>query len=58
LVLVRPTGSSSAAFLPFGKDMVAQALQDVLANGLTQTSYAQLGVEIAGKPILILLKNL
>ncbi len=52
LVVIRPIDSSNAQLLPFGKELVVQALWDVLANGLGQTGYAELGVEIAGKPIL------
>jgi signal transduction histidine kinase len=52
LVLVRPTDSSSMVLLPFRRESVVQALREVLTNGLRQTGYTELGVEIAGKPIL------
>jgi signal transduction histidine kinase len=37
---------------PFAKDVVTQALKDVLTNSLSQPSYAQFGVEVAERQII------
>jgi len=52
LVLLVPSIGSQTKLLRFDRDIVAQALQDVLTTNLTQMKYAKLGVEIAGKPVL------
>jgi signal transduction histidine kinase len=52
LVLVRPMDSSSVALLPYKKELVGHALRDVLTNTLSQASYSQPGVEIAGMTII------
>lgn len=62
LVLVRPIDgvapAASMFLLPVEKPLVLQALQDVLSsNSPPQPGYAQLGVEIAGEPVLPVNQN-